>query len=328
MATYDWTSSQFETRAIHAGQEPDEKTGAVVVPIYQTSTFAQPSPGQHLGHEYTRTSNPTRDALQEALASLEGGCAAMAFSSGLAATHAVLATLCDAGDDVVAMDDMYGGTFRQFDKVWRRHGLQFRYVDMRETSAVEGVFGPKTKLLWIETPTNPMLKLADITALCERAHKAGVLVAVDNTFATPWGQQPLALGADIVVHSTTKYLGGHSDVVGGAVIVKDPALAARIAFHQNAIGGTPGPFDSWLTLRGVKTLALRMSATAPTRSPSRPSSKPTHACARSSTLACRAIPSTISPNGRCAPAVAWSRSCCRAASMKRVDSSRRCTSSR
>ena len=258
MATYDWTSSQFETRAIHAGQEPDEKTGAVVVPIYQTSTFAQPSPGQHLGHEYTRTSNPTRDALQEALASLEGGCAAMAFSSGLAATHAVLATLCDAGDDVVAMDDMYGGTFRQFDKVWRRHGLQFRYVDMRETSAVEGVFGPKTKLLWIETPTNPMLKLADITALCERAHKAGVLVAVDNTFATPWGQQPLALGADIVVHSTTKYLGGHSDVVGGAVIVKDPALAARIAFHQNAIGGTPGPFDSWLTLRGVKTLALRM----------------------------------------------------------------------
>ncbi len=258
MASHDWTKSQFETRAIHAGQEPEEKTGAVVVPIYQTSTFAQPSPGEHLGHEYTRTSNPTRDALQEALASLEGGCAAMAFSSGLAATHAVLATLCDAGDDVVAMDDMYGGTFRQFDKVWRRHGLQFRYVDMREPAAVDGAFGPKTKLLWIETPTNPMLKLADISALCARAHAAGVLVAVDNTFATPWGQQPLALGADIVVHSTTKYLGGHSDVVGGAVIVKDPALAARIAFHQNAIGGTPGPFDSWLTLRGVKTLALRM----------------------------------------------------------------------
>ena len=258
MASHDWTKSQFETRAIHAGQEPEEKTGAVVVPIYQTSTFAQPSPGQHLGHEYTRTSNPTRDALQEALASLEGGCAAMAFSSGLAATHAVLATLCDAGDDVVAMDDMYGGTFRQFDKVWRRHGLQFRYVDMRDASAVDGAFGPRTKLLWIETPTNPMLKLADVSALCAKAHAAGVLVAVDNTFATPWGQQPLALGADIVVHSTTKYLGGHSDVVGGAVIVKDPALAARIAFHQNAIGGTPGPFDSWLTLRGVKTLALRM----------------------------------------------------------------------
>ena len=258
MAGHDWSKAQFETRAIHVGQDPDPRTGAVVVPIYQTSTFAQPSPGQHLGHEYSRTSNPTRDALQEALAALEGGVQGLCFSSGLAATHSVLATLCDAGDEVAAMDDMYGGTFRQFDKVWRRHGLTFQYRDLRDPAACDSLFGPRTKLLWLETPTNPMLKLVDIAALCERAHAAGVLVAVDNTFATPWLQRPLELGADIVVHSTTKYLGGHSDVVGGAIVVRDPALGARLAFHQNAIGATPGPFDSWLTLRGVKTLALRM----------------------------------------------------------------------
>ena len=252
-----WKESRFETRAIHAGQDPEALTGAVVVPIYQTSTFAQPAPGEHLGHEYTRTSNPTRDALQTALAALEGGRHGLCFASGLAATNAVIATL-SAGDHVVAMDDMYGGTFRLFDKVWTRHGLTFSYVDLRDLDVFEAAITPATKLLWIETPTNPMMKLADIRALAERAHAHGILVAVDNTFATPWLQQPLALGADIVVHSTTKYIGGHSDAVGGAVVVNDDELQASIAFTQNASGGTPGPFDSWLTLRGLKTLAVRM----------------------------------------------------------------------
>lgn len=254
---HDWSLAHFATRAIHAGQDPEKLTGAVVVPIYQTSTFAQPSPGEHLGHEYSRTSNPTRDALQFALASLEGGSRAMCFSSGLAATHALIALL-DAGDHVVAMDDMYGGTFRQFDKVWRRHGIRFTYVDLRDPSAFDAAVEERTKLLWIETPTNPMLKLVDIADLAQRARARGVLSVVDNTFATPYLQRPLELGADIVVHSTTKYIGGHSDVVGGAVIVKDEELGNRIAFLQNANGGTPGPFDSWLTLRGLKTLAIRM----------------------------------------------------------------------
>lgn len=247
----------FETRAIHVGQSPEPRTGAVIVPIYQTSTFAQPSPGEHLGHEYTRTSNPTRDALQDCLASLEGGSDGLCFSSGLAATNAVLATL-SAGDHVVAMDDMYGGTFRLFDKVWKRHGISFSYVDLRDVDAFEAAIQPNTRLLWLETPTNPMLKLVDIAALAERAHARGVLVAADNTFATPWLQRPLTLGADLVVHSTTKYIGGHSDVVGGAIVTRTPELAEQLAFVQNASGGTPGPFDSWLTLRGLKTLALRM----------------------------------------------------------------------
>lgn len=253
----NWNSAQFETKAIHAGQDPEVRTGAVAVPIFQTSTFAQPAPGEHLGHEYSRTSNPTRDALQEALAALEGGAQGLAFSSGLAATHAVLATL-SAGDHVIAMDDMYGGTFRQFDKVWRRHGLTFSYGDLRDPAVFDALATPQTKLLWLETPTNPMLKMVDIAELSRRAHERGVLVAVDNTFATPYLQQPLALGADIVVHSTTKYIGGHSDTIGGAVVVRDRELGGRIAFVQNANGGTPGPFDSWLTLRGVKTLAIRM----------------------------------------------------------------------
>ena len=253
----DWNHAHFEPKAIHAGQDPEAKTGAVVVPIFQTSTFAQPAPGEHLGHEYSRTSNPTRDALQDALAALEGGVQGLAFSSGLAATHAVLATL-SAGDHVIAMDDMYGGTFRQFDKVWRRHGLTFSYGDLRDPAVFDALATPATKLLWLETPTNPMLKMVDIAALSHRAHARGVLVAVDNTFATPYLQQPLRLGSDIAVHSTTKYIGGHSDTVGGAVIVRDRELGARIAFVQNANGGTPGPFDSWLTLRGVKTLAIRM----------------------------------------------------------------------
>ena len=254
---HDWSHAHFETRAIHAGQDPEGLTGAVVVPIYQTSTFAQPSPGQHLGHEYSRTSNPTRDALQAALASLEGGTHAMAFASGLAATHGLIAML-DAGDHVVAMDDMYGGTFRQFDKVWRRHGIRFSYVDLRDPAAFDAAVEERTKLLWIETPTNPMLKLVDIADLSRRARSKGILSVVDNTFATPYLQRPLELGADIVVHSTTKYIGGHSDVVGGAVVVRTEELANRIAFLQNANGGTPGPFDSWLTLRGLKTLSLRM----------------------------------------------------------------------
>lgn len=253
----DWQNSKFETRAIHAGQEPEEKTGAVIVPIYQTSTFAQPSPGQHLGHEYTRTSNPTRDALQTALAACEGGAYGLAFASGLAATNAIIATL-SAGDEVLAMDDMYGGTFRLFDKVWRRHGLHFNYADLCSLEAFDAAVTEKTKLLWLETPTNPMLKLVDIAALAEKAHVRGITVVVDNTFATPYLQSPLALGADVVVHSTTKYIGGHSDAVGGAVVTNDEGLWEAIKFNQNASGGTPGPFDSWLTLRGLKTLALRM----------------------------------------------------------------------
>lgn len=253
----DWNDSKFETRAIHAGQDPEEKTGAVIVPIYQTSTFAQPSPGQHLGHEYSRTSNPTRDALQEALAACEGGAYGLAFASGVAASNAVVATL-NAGDEVLAMDDMYGGTFRLFDKVWRRHGLLFSYADLRDVDAFDAAISDKTKLLWLETPTNPMMKLVDIAALAKRARARGITVVVDNTFATPYLQQPLALGADIVVHSTTKYIGGHSDSVGGAVVTSDRALYDAVKFNQNASGGTPGPFDSWLTLRGLKTLAVRM----------------------------------------------------------------------
>ncbi|MSQ84993.1 MAG: cystathionine gamma-synthase [Myxococcales bacterium] len=256
-APHNWDAAHFATRAIHAGQDPEALTGAVVVPIYQTSTFAQPAPGQHLGHEYSRTSNPTRDALQVALASLERGSRAMCFSSGLAATHAIVALL-DAGDHVVAMDDMYGGTFRQFDKVWRRHGITFTYTDLQDSAALDAACTERTKLLWLETPTNPMLKLVDIADLCKRAAAKGIVVAVDNTFATPALQRPLELGADLVVHSTTKYIGGHSDVVGGAAVVRDENLGNRLAFLQNANGATPGPFDSWLTLRGLKTLDLRM----------------------------------------------------------------------
>lgn len=254
---HDWTTSGFDTRAIHSGQDPEATYGAVVVPIYQTSTFAQPSPGQHLGHEYTRTSNPTRDALQECLAALEGGKHAMCFSSGLAATNAVIATL-SAGDTVLAMDDMYGGTFRLFDKVWRRHGINFKYADLRNVDAFDSACDDSVKLLWLESPTNPMMKLVDIAALAAKGRAKGVMVAVDNTFATPYLQNPLALGADVVVHSTTKYVGGHSDVVGGAVITSSDKIRDDVTFTQNAAGGTPGPFDSWLTLRGVKTLGVRM----------------------------------------------------------------------
>lgn len=253
----DWKQAGFETIAIHAGQDPEQTTGAVVVPIFQTSTFAQRAPGEHSGYEYSRTSNPTRTALEQCLAALEGGRFGLCFASGLAATNAVLSIL-DAGDHVIAMDDMYGGTFRLFDKVWERHGLSFSYADLRDPEALDAAVTDRTRLLWLETPTNPLLKLVDITELARRAHTRGLVVAVDNTFASPYLQKPLALGADLVVHSTTKYIGGHSDVVGGAVVTTDQALRDRIAFCQNASGGTPGPFDSWLTLRGLKTLAIRM----------------------------------------------------------------------
>jgi len=247
----------FTTRAIHAGQEPEPMTGSVIVPIYQTSTFAQEEVGKHSGYEYARTDNPTRTALQTCLAALEGGKYGLAFASGLAATTTLMLML-KAGDHVVCGDDVYGGTYRLFQRVMTEHGLEFDFVDMTSPDEFEAAMRSSTKLIWLETPTNPLLKLADIRAVSERAHAHGALVVVDNTFASPYGQQPLALGADIVLHSTTKYLGGHSDVVGGAIITSDDEVYERLKFLQNAAGSVPGAFDSWLVLRGVKTLALRM----------------------------------------------------------------------
>ena len=250
---------RFETKAIHVGQEPEPRTGAVVVPIYQTSTYAQPGVGEHLGHEYTRTSNPTRDALQGCLAALEGAEFGAAFASGMAAISTVM-TLFQAGDHVVSSDDVYGGTFRVFEKVFRGFGISFDYVDTSDPAAVAAALRPETRMIWIESPTNPLLKITDIARIAEVAHAHGALLAVDNTFMTPCLQRPLELGADLVVHSTTKYLGGHSDVVGGFVATKRPDLHERVKFSQNAMGAVPGPFDSWLTLRGIKTLGLRMAA--------------------------------------------------------------------
>jgi cystathionine gamma-synthase len=258
MAT-DWSDSGFSTRAIHAGQDPDPQTGAVIVPVYQTSTFAQSEVGQHAGWDYARSGNPTRDALQEALASLEGAAHGFAFASGLAACDAVLRTL-RPGDHVVMANDVYGGTYRQFNRVHAPWGLDFDPVDLSDLAVVADAWRDETRLLWIETPTNPLMTVFDVRALSDLAHDRGALVVVDNTFATPYLQQPLALGADVVVHSTTKYLGGHSDVVGGAVLLDDDELAEQIGFLQNAIGGVPGPWDTWLTLRGLKTLAVRMRA--------------------------------------------------------------------
>jgi cystathionine gamma-lyase len=249
---------RFATRAIHVGQEPDSATGATIVPIYQTSTYTQEAPGQHKGYEYSRTGNPTRSALEECVAALEGGENGLAFASGLAATVATM-SLLSPGDHVVAGDDLYGGTYRLFDKVLpRTGGLDFTYADTTEPASVEKALRPETKLLWIETPTNPMLTLSDIATLCEMARERGAVVAVDNTFASPYFQNPLALGADIVVHSTTKYMGGHSDVVGGAVVTSNQGFYEEMKFYQNAAGGVPGPFDSWIVLRGLKTLAVRM----------------------------------------------------------------------
>ncbi|MFU8840317.1 MAG: cystathionine gamma-synthase [Nitriliruptoraceae bacterium] len=247
----------FATRAIHAGQDPEPVTGAVTVPIFQTSTFAQPRVGEHTGYEYARTGNPTRTALQTALAALEGAEEAVAFASGLAAEDAVF-RLLSPGDHVVMADDVYGGTWRQIAQVHARFGIEVSAVDLSDLDAVRAALRPTTRLLWAETPSNPLLKILDLAALAEVAHRHGAKLAADNTFATPALQQPLALGADLVVHSTTKYLGGHSDVVGGAVCT-DAATAAELAFLQNAVGAVPGPFDSWLTLRGVKTLEVRMA---------------------------------------------------------------------
>ncbi|WP_174250785.1 cystathionine gamma-synthase [Tuwongella immobilis] len=247
----------FATRAIHVGQDADPATGATVVPIYATSTFTQSAPGEHLGYEYSRSGNPTRAALETCLASLEQGERGLAFASGLAATTAVLAALLKPGDAVCASADLYGGTFRLLERVFKPWGIATQYTEDAAPEGFAAVMTPQTKIVWIETPTNPLLQIIDIAAVAEVAHRNGAILVVDNTFASPYLQQPLTLGADLVVHSTTKYLGGHSDVVGGAVI-GPKSLVDPIAFYQNAAGGVPGPFDAYLTLRGIKTLAIRM----------------------------------------------------------------------
>lgn len=249
----------FATRTIHAGQHPDPTTGAVMVPIYATSTYAQESPGVHKGYEYSRSQNPTRQAFERCIADLESGERGYAFASGLAAISTVL-ELLNTGDHVIASDDLYGGSFRLFDKVRKRSaGLTFDFVDMSDIGAVEKAIKPNTKMIWVETPTNPMLRLADLAAIAKLAKKRGILTASDNTFASPYTQRPLEQGIDIVVHSTTKYLNGHSDIVGGCAVVGDNKdLADRLAFLHNAVGAIQGPFDSFLALRGLKTLALRM----------------------------------------------------------------------
>jgi len=253
------TGSGFETLAIHAGQEPDPTTGAVVPPIYQVSTFKQDGiGGLRGGYEYSRSANPTRTALEECLAALEGGRRGLAFASGLAAEDCLLRTVCGPGDHVVIPADAYGGTYRLFATVLERWGVHATPVRQDDPAAVRAALTGPTRVVWCETPTNPLLGVADIARLAEMAHDAGALLVVDNTFASPYLQQPLALGADVVVHSTTKYLGGHSDVVGGALVVGDGELADRLAYHQNALGGIAGPFDAWLVLRGLKTLAVRM----------------------------------------------------------------------
>jgi cystathionine beta-lyase/cystathionine gamma-synthase len=247
----------FATRAIHAGQDPDPATGAVIVPIYQTSTYAQSEVGVHKGYDYSRTANPTRSALETCLASLDGGTYGLAFASGMAAEDTLL-HLFQVGDHVVVADDVYGGTFRLFKRVLERAGLRFTFVDPTRLDQLRDAFEDTTRLVWLESPTNPLMKVVDIHAVSALAHARGAIVAVDNTFASPYCQRPLERGADVVHYSTTKYLGGHSDVVGGALILSDDALHERLRFLQNALGGVPGPFDSWLVLRGLKTLALRM----------------------------------------------------------------------
>jgi cystathionine beta-lyase/cystathionine gamma-synthase len=252
----------FETRVIHAGQHPDPSTGAIMPPIFQTSTYVQSSPGVHKGYEYSRSQNPTREALERCVADLEGGLRGYAFASGLAGMSTVL-ELLDAGAHIIASDDLYGGSFRLFERVRKRSmGLQVSFIDMSDAQAVRAALRPETKMVWVETPSNPLLKLIDLAAVAGIAREANLIAVADNTFASPWGQNPLALGFDIVVHSTTKYLNGHSDVVGGiAVVGKEPrqsAWAEQLAFLHNAVGAIAGPFDSFLALRGVKTLALRM----------------------------------------------------------------------
>jgi cystathionine gamma-synthase len=252
-------STGFNTRAIHAGQEPDPATGAVVVPVHMTSTYKQDGVGGlRGGYEYSRSGNPTRTALQEALAALEEGSTGLAFASGLAAEDALLRTVCAPGDHVVLPGDAYGGTFRLVSRVFSRWGVEHTPVDLNDLDALRAAIRPTTRVVWCETPTNPLLNVSDIAALAQVAHDAGALLVVDNTFASPYLQRPLTLGADVVVHSTTKYLGGHSDVVGGALIAADADLGEQLAYHQNAMGAVAGPMDSWLVLRGLKTLGVRV----------------------------------------------------------------------
>jgi cystathionine gamma-lyase len=248
---------KFGTKAIHAGVHPDPETGAIMTPIYQTSTYVQRSPGDHKGYEYSRTHNPTRTQLQDALAALENGQHGLAFASGMAAIDCII-KLLQPGDEVISTNDLYGGSYRIFTKVYANYGIKFHFVAMHDMAAVEEKVTANTKLIWVETPTNPLLNVIDIAAAAAVAKKAGALLVVDNTFSTPYLQTPLDLGADIVMHSLTKYMGGHSDVVMGAVIVKDDELHERLRFLQNACGGTPGPQDCFLVLRGLKTLHLRM----------------------------------------------------------------------
>ena len=248
---------KFSTKAIHVGQEPDPTTGAIITPIYQTSTYVQDSLGNHKGYEYARTQNPTRSALESCLAALENGKYGLAFSSGLGATNTVM-NLLSQGDHVVVGEDVYGGTYRIFDKVFRRYGIDFTFVDSTDIKNAEKAVRANTKMIWLETPTNPLLRLADIDAHVKLAREKKLISVVDNTFASPFFQRPLEMGIDVVVYSTTKYLGGHSDVVGGAIITSRDDLYETLKFHQNAVGAVPGPFDSWLVLRGVKTLAVRM----------------------------------------------------------------------
>jgi cystathionine gamma-lyase len=249
---------KFETKVIHAGQAPDPRTGAVMTPIYATSTYAQSSPGEHKGFDYARTRNPTRDALEACIAELEGGAAAFAFASGMAAIGTVL-ELLDSGSHVVAMDDLYGGSYRILERVRKRSAnIQASFVDLSTTANLEQAIRPNTRMLWVESPTNPLLKLVDLEAVAAIARKRGLISVCDNTFASPWVQRPLEHGFDIVVHSTTKYLNGHSDVIGGAAVLKNEDFKEKLSFLQNAVGAVPSPFDAFLTLRGIKTLALRM----------------------------------------------------------------------
>lgn len=248
---------KFNTKTIHGKQQHDPSTGAVMTPIYQTSTFAQSSPGVHKGYEYSRAANPTRTALENALAAIENGTHGFAFGSGLAATDGIL-KLLKAGDEVIAMDDLYGGSFRMFTRIYQNFGLKFSFVDMTRPENILAKITPQTKLIWVETPTNPLMKIVDIKLVCDLVKDKGIMVAVDNTFASPYLQNPLDLGADIVMHSATKYLGGHSDVVAGAVVVKDESLAEKIHFSLFAGGGILGPQDAYLILRGIKTLHVRM----------------------------------------------------------------------
>ncbi|MFQ6084034.1 MAG: cystathionine gamma-synthase [Candidatus Aminicenantia bacterium] len=248
---------KFETKAIHIGQKPDPSTGAIIIPIYQTSTYVQEAPGKHKGYEYSRTQNPTRTALEKNIAALENGKYGLAFSSGMAAINTIM-NLLKSGNHIVAEQDLYGGTHRLFTELYRNYEIEFDFVDTTDLRKIEKAIKKETKLIWIESPTNPLLKIIDLEAVSKIAKEKDCLVVVDNTFATPYFQQPLNLGTDIVVHSASKYLGGHCDLIGGAIVTSNKEIYEQLAFYQNAVGAVPGPFDCWLVLRGIKTLALRM----------------------------------------------------------------------